>query len=354
MPSGKPRTEEQRQTRHKMLYGEDGEPPAERTGWNTPDEDRGGRPFGIPMTDDERLMRHKMLYGEESEPPAERIGRNPSSSDMTGKYPVIIGEEDGATRVVYVPQGEQIDTGDLEPITLSVIAAYILAHKVIAMVVIAGVAVLFYSGVTAMQLAYEKYARRGLAPFQLMVAAPKPEDINDPDSTYTLAVIGAVPGRKTMIKFGKAGAIKKALEPSFREGYGDFMVDVTARELAEAAAKRNFIIGAIPGLRDSGDVIVSMYAQEQRKPLMLDATTPIAPVKIHIPGIVEKAFGGVADIVPCFQPPKHVPITEADMGVSAGKRYYIKSSIPFVCCLPGLPYTPGMWLPPMCVISETM
>ena len=357
MPMGTPRTDDERQQRHKALYGEDSEAPAERTGRNAPDIDRGGRPFGIPMTDDERQMRHKMLYGEESEAPAERIGRNApgtlSTEEHEGYYPVVIGQPDGTTKVVYVPQGQMIDEGELFAFTASAIVGYILASKVLTLIAIGGTAALLYGGLRTAQIIYEKIKRRGLPPFQLIVGAPKPADINDPDAKYTFGVVGAVPSRKVSIKFGKGKYFGYA-DPVFREGRGDFMVEVTGRELAEAAQKRKMLTGRIPGLKETGDVTVSMYAQEDRRPAIPDLHTPIVSVKVHIPGLPEKVIRDVTDIIPCTRPPKSVPIKEADLGFAAGKRYYIKSVLPFVCCIPGLPYTPGMWLPPGCEISEAI
>jgi len=354
MPMGIPRTDEERIKRHKMLYGKDSTPPAERTGRNAPGIDREGRPFGVPRTEEERIKRHKMLYGKDSIPPAERIGRNAldtlTGEGREGYYPVIIGEGDGKTKVIYVPQGEMIDESDLFVVSGSAIASYIIAHKLVTLALIAGAA-LIYGGLKAAQIAYEKIKRRGLKPFQLIVGAPKPEEIDDPDAKYTFGVVGAVPGRKVSIRFGK-GKYFDVFDPVFREGRGDFMVEVTGRELAEAAKKRKVLSGRIPGLNESGDVTVSMYASEDRRPAMRDLHTPIEAVKIHIPSMREKVVRDIGSIIPCIKPPKSIPIEEANMGFAAGKKYYVKSALPLTCCLPGLPYTPGMWLPPGCVISE--
>jgi len=334
-----------------MLYGEESDAPIERTGRNAPGIDRGDRPFGIPMSDDERSMRHKMLYGEESEAPAERIGRNSPAEVPIGYYPVIIGQADGSVTTEMRMQGES-PTGDesLFVISSTAILTYIAAHKVLILALVAGSTLLF-GGLKAAQIIYEKAKRRGLPPFQLIVGAPKPEERDDPDAKYVFGVVGAVPGRKVTIRFGH-GKYFELFDPIFRQGRGDFMVEVTGRELAEAAQKRKMLVGRIPGLRESGDVSVSMYASEDRRPAISDLHTPIETVKIHIPSMAEKAVRGVAGMIPCLDPPKNVPINDADMGFAAGKKYYIKSAIPFVCCLPGLPYTPGMWLPPACVISE--
>lgn len=316
-------------------------------------------PQGIPMTNDERRMRHKMIHGDSSEPPAERIGRNPMPVDRTGQYPVIIGEEGGATRVVYARHDELPDASDalVAPILVAAgkgglfLLKWLATNKMITVALIAGTSLL-YGGLKLTQAAYEKVRRRGLQPFQFVVAAPKPGEVNDAGAKYALAVVGAVPGRKVMIKFGKGKAFGYSDEV-FREGYGDFAVEVTARELAEAAQDRKFLIGSIPGLRESGDVTVSMYAQEERTPMMRDLRTPIEPVKIHIPTEVERTFEHISGTIPCITGPRGVSAATATAGYAAGKRYYIKSSLPILCCLPGLPYVPGMWVPPMCVISET-
>jgi hypothetical protein len=353
-------TDDERRMRHKMIYGEGAEPPAERTGRNAPDEDRGGRPFGVPRTEPERRARHKELHGEGTEPPAERIGRNPMPAARPGYYPVIIGEEGGATRVVYTKQGELPDISDSLWVMAAVkggwnagvaLLSWIRARKMIQVALIAGTSLVF-GGLKGVQLLAEQRKRKGLLPFQLVIAEPKEEEINDPDATYVLTVLGAVPERKVKIKFGKAGTLKKMADPVFRENYGDFVVHITARELADAAQKSKFLVGRIPGLRESGDVTVYMYAQEDRK-RMLDLESPITPVKVHIPSMAERAITDVTSGVPCLKPPKSISVEDANMGYAIGTPYFIKSSLPIFCCLPGLPYMPGMWVPPMCVISET-
>jgi hypothetical protein len=191
MPQGVPLTDDERQVRHKMLYGEESELPAERIGRNAPDEDRGDRPFGIPMTDDERQMRHKMVYGEDSEPPAERIGRNPVKGPRAGYYPVIIGEADGATRVVYTKQGELPDISDTLWVMTAIkggwsagaaLLSWIRTKKLISVALIAGTSLVF-GGLKGAQLLAEKRKRSGLLPFQLVIASPKEDEIDDPDAT---------------------------------------------------------------------------------------------------------------------------------------------------------------------------
>jgi len=349
MPQGIPMTEDERRMRHQMLHGKGAEPPA----------DRGGRPFGVPRTENERRERHKELHGDVTEPPAERIGRNPALGNREGQYPVIIGEEGGATTVTYTPQGEVPDTSDSLWVMWAIrggmsagagVLSWIAKKKMMQIALVAGTSLVF-GGLKGVQLANEKLIRRGLLPFQLVVAGPKEDEINDPDATYMLTVVGAVADRKVKIKFGKAGMMK-AKDPVFRENYGDFAVQITARELADAAQKSTFLIGRIPGLRETGDVTVYMYAEEERK-LMLNLSSPIAPVKIHIPSMAERAITDMTSGIPCLKPPKSVSIEDANMGYTIGTAYFIKSALPIFCCLPGLPYVPGMWVPPMCVISET-
>lgn len=351
MPEGIPMTEDERRMRHKMIYGEGAEPPAERTGRNAPEEDRGGRPFGVPRTDEERQARHKELHGEGSEAPAERIGRNPMPMVRPGYYPVITGGAGGKTTTTWVRQGDVPDSGTLEPVSIT-IAGLVSLGKVIIVIVAAGAAITFLGYATWKMIA-EKRVREGLPPFQLIVAGPKPEDMNDPNATYVLKVVGAVKDRKVSIKFGKAGELARYSDPDFREGHGEFTVEVTGRELANAAQKKNFLTGRIPGLRESGDVTVSMYAMEERKPFIRDIVTPVTAVRIHIPSEVERTAENIAKVIPCITGPRGVSADAAATGRAAGKQYYIKSSLPIFCCLPGLPYVPGMWVPPMCVISET-
>ena len=314
MPYGTPRTDEERAARHKRLYG--GEPPAERIGMP------GGR-RGVPRTEEERIALHKFYYGPDSVVP-ERLG--------------LPGRSGGALS----------DSEDETLFIGSSIVAWIVANKVLAIIIAIAAISVAVAGLTEMQSIIEKRKRAGLPLFALVVGEPKPELIDNPKSTYTLAVVGAVPGRKTRIKFGK-GKLFGTFDYVFREGYGDFVVDVTARELAEAAKKNRSLIGRLPGIRETGDVTVYMYAEEDR-PGMPDLRTPIKAVRIHIPSMVESAAEA---IIPGYVPPLPVSIEEANSGFAVGKHYFVKWSLPILSIIPGFPYTPGMWIPWGFIITET-
>jgi len=50
-------------------------------------------------------------------------------------------------------------------------------------------------------------------------------------------------------------------------------------------------------------------------------------------------------------PPKYLTPAEADERIRAGLPCYIKCTLPILDLLPGIPYTPGMWVPPFCAIT---
>jgi len=310
-----------------MLFGE--EPPAERIG-------RPGGLRGEPLTEEERKALHELYYGPGSSPPEERLGL----TALGGGNPVstqIVRSSDKTT--IYrrvVTEDEDV----LEPVTITLIA--------ILLIKIAVAAAVLYAGLTAIQSYLEKKARAGLPSFSLSVYEPKPELIDHPDAKYFLVVDGAVSDRKVQIKFGK-GKYIGYFDYVFREEYGDYTVEVTGRELAEAAERNATLVGRIPGLRESGDVTIYMYAQEMRAG-MRDLMTPIEPVRIHIPGITEKA---AEELIPGWVPPLPVSPEDAAEGIAAGRRYYIKFGVPILSLLPGLPYTLGMWVPWGCIITET-
>jgi len=49
--------------------------------------------------------------------------------------------------------------------------------------------------------------------------------------------------------------------------------------------------------------------------------------------------------------PKYLTVSEADERVRMGLPCYIKCTLPVLNMLPGIPYTPGAWIPPFCVIT---
>lgn len=346
MPGGTPLTEVERRAQHKAFYGSESEPPVERIG-------RPGGRAGIPRTDDERRALHELYYG--TSPPAVRGGAALMTEEDArllheqyygvppGMMIECIGPE---CRLVPVPMGEEKLV-----IPLAAVATWIVANKLV-LITLTILAAALYAGLSVAYAAWEKVKRHGLPPFQMMVAAPKPEYIDDPDAKYAFGIIGAVPGRKVSVKFGKGRYFGYA-DPIFREcianARGECLIEATGREIAEAAKHRKMLVGSIPLMSESGNVTVSMYAQEDRRMLHRDITTPIEPVRIHIASRSEELMRSI----PCFVPPHAILPEDAAEGFAVGKPYYIKFAIPLMCCFPGLPYTPGMWVPPGFVISET-
>jgi len=329
MPHGTPRTLEERRERHKMLYDE--EPPSERIG-------RPGGLRGEPLTDEKRKALHELYYGPGSSPPEERLGLtalsvgNPvstqlvRSSDKTKIYRQVVSEDEDA--LVLVP--------------VALIPLAILLIKII----VASAAL--YLGLTLANKYLEKGAREGLPLFSLSVYEPTPELIDHPDSKYFLVVDGAVSDRKVQIKFGKSKEVIAVADPVFREEYGNYTVEITGRELAEEAARSKTLFGRLPLLRETGDVTIYMYAEEEI-PWYRNLVTPIEAVRIHIPSAPERA----AELIPGWVAPLPVTPEDAAEGIRDGKSYYIKFGIPVLSLLPGLPYAPGMWVPWGCIITET-
>jgi len=59
----------------------------------------------------------------------------------------------------------------------------------------------------------------------------------------------------------------------------------------------------------------------------------------------------VPPVEPPVAPPKHLTPAEAEERIKAGLPCYIKCVLPVLDLLPGIPYTPGMWVPPFCAIT---
>ncbi len=345
MPGGTPLTEIERRAQHKAFYGEGSEPPAERIG-------RPGGRAGVPRTDDERMALHELYYG--TPPPAVRGG----AALMTEEDARLLHE-----KYYGVPPGMMIECVGTEcklvpapmreeklVIPIGAVLLWIVANKLV-LITLTIVAAALYAGLSVAYAAWEKVKRHGLPPFQMIVAAPKPEDIDDPNAKYALGIVGAVPGRRVSVKFGK-GLYLGYADPIFREcianARGECLIEVTGLEIAEAAKHRKMLVGSIPLMSESGNVTVSMYGQEDRRMLHRDIRTPIQPVTIHIASRSEELMRSI----PCFVPPRAISAKDAAEGFAVGKPYYIKFAIPMMCCFPGLPYTPGMWVPHGFVISE--
>lgn len=344
MPSGTPLTEMERRAQHKAIYGAGSEPPAERIG-------RPGGRVGVPRTDEERRALHELYYGTLM--PAVRGGAALMTEEDArllheeyyGVPPGMMRECVG-TKCILVP----VSMKEEKLIAPLAVVAWIVANKLV-LVTLTILAAALYVGLSTAYAAWEKIKRLGLPSFQMIVAAPKPEDIDDPKAKYAFGIVGAVPGRKVQLKFGK-GRVFGYADPVFREcianARGECLIEATGREIAEAAKDRKFLVGSLPLMSESGNVTVSMYAQEVRHMLRRDITTPIEPVRIHIPSMTEEIMMGI----PCFVPPRAVSPEAAAKGFAVGKAYYLKSAFPLACCFPGLPYTPGMWVPFGLVISE--
>ncbi len=327
MPYGTPRTELERQDRHEQLYGD--KPPVERIG-------RPGGLQGEPLTDERRIALHELYYGPGSSPPEERLGL----TALGGGNPVstqLIRSSDQTRIYQRVSPGDKDTLFDPFTIFLAVLLIKII-------VVLAAL----YLGLTIANKYFEERARKDLPLFSLSVYEPVPELIDHPDSKYFLVVDGAVSDRKVQIKFGKSKELIAIMDPVFREEYGNYTVEITGRELANAAASSKTLFGRLPLLRETGDVTIYMYAEEEI-PWFRNLVTPIKAVRIHIPTAPEK----VVELIPGWTAPLPVKPEDAAEGIRNGKSYYIKFGFPILSLLPGLPYSPGMWVPWGCIITET-
>ncbi|MEA3341910.1 MAG: hypothetical protein U9R15_18260 [Chloroflexota bacterium] len=59
----------------------------------------------------------------------------------------------------------------------------------------------------------------------------------------------------------------------------------------------------------------------------------------------------VPPVTPPVTPPKYLTPEQADERIRAGLPCYIKCVLPLLDTLPGIPYTPGMWVPTFCAIT---
>jgi len=69
------------------------------------------------------------------------------------------------------------------------------------------------------------------------------------------------------------------------------------------------------------------------------------------PAVPEPVVPPVSPVVPPVAPPEYLTPEEAADRIRAGLPCYIKCTLPILDMLPGIPYTPGMWVPPFCEIT---
>ena len=62
-------------------------------------------------------------------------------------------------------------------------------------------------------------------------------------------------------------------------------------------------------------------------------------------------FAVCAGMTPGVTPPEYLTPDDALLRIRAGERCYIKCTLPILNMLPGIPYTPGAWVPPLCAIT---
>jgi len=181
-------------------------------------------------------------------------------------------------------------------------------------------------------------------------------------TTYTLTVTGAGPKNRVNIQIDK----KLKIDPTLTSMTGSGTVRVTGETISGRAK--------LPGGQENK---VTLYAHEvikwkidkksNRETIYVITTGPPAepaptPVVEVPPGItVIPAKPGVTPWIPApspvyapVTPPAMVTPAEASAGIKAGKHYFIKSTLPLLDMLPGLPYFEGIPILPGFRISDKM
>lgn len=252
------------------------------------------------------------------------ICRNPTTIMPVDEYILEIPKED----LLTLPPDDTL---------VWFIPATIAGVKVSAPVVIAGYVAATAFIVSAVAKWKEKIDREkyGL-PVQPQLGV---EPFIDPETKkhrLRFIITGTYPGRRILLKIGK-GTYYGLFDPVVGDRKGDGIIEIDNDLLLQQAKGSKIIDIGLPKIT-SGDKLLYMYIQEVR-PLLGDLRSPITPVTIIVKSIFELEKEEAEEKF------EAISAEEAASRAAAGLMSYIKLWIPILSTLPGLPYTPGMWVP---------
>lgn len=286
-------------------------------------------PAGIPRTELERRERHQSLYGRE--PPDNRFGR-------------------GDWAETWEMPDDELSISDETLVAPAAVYAYAIAHPYVA----AGAVAAITGIVHAIDVAYEKRRRKkaGL-PVQPQLAVTAIRDQRTGVITFKFTITGTYPGRQVMLKIGK-GKWYGLRDMVIANRYGSGTIELSDTHLLEEARRKKIIDIGMPQVV-AGTKELWIYVQESRS-RMGDIRSPITLVKVEVKGVVGKTGEAIREMkeeaARTLLGFKILTTDEAKELIKAGKPCFIKSVLPIISMLPGLPYTPGMWVPWLCVITD--
>ena len=161
------------------------------------------------------------------------------------------------------------------------------------------------------------------------------EPFIDPEtkkSKLKFTISGSYPDRRILLKMGK-GLYYGLFDTVIGDRISDGEIIIDSELLLDIAKAKKIIDVGLPQITD-GTKSIWLYAQEVR-PWMGDIRSPITRVDVEVKGIIETAKEELDAISP----------EEAATRAAAGLLSYVKFWIPVLSILPGVPYTPGMWIP---------
>lgn len=288
-------------------------------------------PYGTPRTEKERRDRHILLYGEE--PPDERRG-----------LPAIIPKQSS------LGNGDWVDSwvADGDETLMAPVVIPIIGVKIGAGYAIAGAAMAATGIVHAVDVWREKRRRKNAGlPAQPKLTIQSRRDPKTGAAKLKFTIRGAYPGRRILLKMGK-GKFYGIGDPIIADRMGDGTIELDGEHILEEAKKKRIIDIGMPKVT-SGTKRVWVYAQEVR-PRLGDLRSPITLVEIEVKGVAAKMKEEITTSMLGF---RTLTTKGAAELIKEGKPCYIKSMLPIISMFPGLPYTPGMWVPPACVITDT-
>jgi len=222
-----------------------------------------------------------------------------------------------------------------------VIAGYAVAHPYIA----AGAVVVVGFVVTLIIKAKEKMLRDYYnLPDQPQLNVEPFIDPVTKKSELKFTISGSYPDRRILLKMGK-GLYYGLFDHIIGDRISDGEIIIDGDLLLQIAKDKKIIDVGLPAIT-SDTKSFWVYAQEERA-WMGDIRSPITRVDVEVKSMFEQAEEEIKGKYEAISP------EEAATRAAAGMLSYLKFWIPILSALPGLPYTPGMWIPWGFMITKT-
>lgn len=228
--------------------------------------------------------------------------------------------------------GENSDNNDTLIAPLAIVG-FVVSHPYIAAGTVATVGFVVSVAIKYIEKAKRDYLNLPVQPWIDAIPFINPETRK---SEMKFTISGTYPDRRILLKMGK-GLYYGLFDTVIADRIGDGDITLDGGLLLDLAKKNNVIDIGLPVLTP-GVKRIWIYAQESR-PWMGDIRSPITPIEIKVDTIFELIKEEAQDEFDAITP------EEAVKRSLEGKISYLKIWLPILSIIPGVPYTPGMWIP---------